>query len=562
MNAAGRFRSFLAQLRRRRVPRVVAVYVVAALALLQTADIMAPALHLPGWTMTLLVVLALIGLIVTALLAWAFDVVPGGPVIEAAAPDSPARAVVEPERERRPTIAVIPFLNLSPDPENDYFADGVTEDVIASLSKVRGLSVISRTSAMAFKARTQSLQAIAAALGANRIVDGSVRRSGDRVRIVAELIDAATDRHLWAETYDRSLTDIFAIQSDVAFRIASALRTELSLDEQTRIRQQPTDSIEAYELYLKGRVSLIRFERESMERAIRYFQAAIAVDPTFALAHANMAVAFAEMSDGGMIPPEQARARARAGVASALTLDPALSEAHTAAGYIKSIWDFDPAGAEAEYRRAIELSPSNADAYDFYGRLCGALGRFDEALALVRRAQELDPLTHRTDVASALIRAGHLEEAVAEAMRAVDQDPAHARAHATLAWALIRNGRTDEGIAALERAVALEPDNVQWLAQLGQAHATVGDEPAARAILSALETRAAQGFVSPYHLAFVHTGLGDHERALDLLEQAFREGTGAVHAIRGSFLFAPLRPHPRFNKLIERMYGNAAAPAP
>jgi serine/threonine-protein kinase len=552
----GRFESFLAELKRRRVFRVAAVYAVIAFASLQVVDVVAPALQLPEWTMTLFLVLAITGFIAAVGLAWAFDVVADGTRRAAHDEAGTTHAVRSPAlapATDMPCVAVMPFLNLSPDAENEYFADGMTEDVIASLSKIRALRVISRTSVMPFKERGTSLEQIAATLGATTVVDGSVRRHGERVRIVAKLIDTATDRHLWAETYDRELIDIFAIQSDVAFRIAAALRAELSLDEQARIRQEPTGSLKAYELYLKGRTLFIRFTPDSMERAIDYFERALAVDPSYALAHASIAIVYAELCDGGIIAADVARPRATSAVASALRLDPDLSEAHAAAGYIKTLWEFDWTGAEAAFRRALELSPSNADAWDYYGRMCRAVGRFDEALELVRRAQDLDPLAHRTDVANSLLRVGRYDEAALAAARAIELDPGDARAHATLGWAYLKQGKTEDGLAELERAVALSPENVQWLAQLAQAHAMSGQEAAARSILRQLEQRAAAGFVSPYHLAFVHTGLGEHDRALDLLERALDEGSGSVHGLSGSLLFAPLREHPRFRALVERI---------
>jgi TolB-like protein/Tfp pilus assembly protein PilF len=465
---------------------------------------------------------------------------------------APAPCVTVPAPTRH-AVAVLPFVNLSADPENEYFVDGITEDVIAHLAKISTLSVISSTSVMPFKGRPDSLQRIAALLGATTVVDGSVRRDRDRVRIVAKLIDAASDRHVWADTYDRQLTDIFAIQSDVAIRIAAALRAELSLDEQERIRQEPTDSMEAYELYLKGRSLLIRFTTSSMERAIGYFERALAADPSYALAHASIAIAYTELCETGTIAPDVARPPAAAAVAAALRHDPASSEAHTAAGRLRSLWEFDWEGAEAAFRRAVELSPSNADAYDFYGRMCHSVGRFEEALALIRRAQQLDPLAHSTDVANALLRAGRYDEAAVDAARAVEFEPQHARARATLGWAFIKQGKADEGLAELEHAVELEPETVQWLAQLGQARAITGDPAAAREILRQLERRAATGYVSPYHLAFVYTGLGEHERAIDLLEQAVREGSGSVYGVSGSFLFAPLRDHARFQALVGRI---------
>jgi adenylate cyclase len=565
-----RIRVLLSELKRRRVFRVVGIYVVAVFAALQGADILVPALHLPESTMTLLVVLAIVGFPVAVGLAWAFDVTPSG-VQRTPGPAPEARQTPAAEETKTETVgrsppppllplgagglsvAVIPFLNLSADPENEYFADGITEDVIAHLSRIRALKVISRTSVMPFKKRGQSLREIGATLGATTLLDGSVRRVGDRVRIVAELVDAETDRHLWAETYDRQLTDIFSIQTDVALHIAAALQAELSPDEQNRVEKEPTHDLQAYQLYLKGRHAFIGFTPESLRRAVDYFSRATERDPSYAMAYANLAMAYAELAEAGAVAPDVARPRAMEAARHALRLDPDLGEAHTAMGHLRSVWEFDWAGAEAEFRRAIELCPSSADAYDLYGRLCGALERFDEALSMQRRAQELDPLAHRLDVASTLLRAGRYTEAEAEAGRAVEVDPDHDRGRATLGWALLKQGRFEAGLAELERAVALAPDNTQWLAQMGQALALAGRVDEARDVLRRLEERGATEYVAPYHLALVHTGLGEHERALDLLEQAADERAGAVYGIRGSFLFAPLRPHPRFKALLERM---------
>lgn len=557
-------RLFYDELKRRHVFRAGALYVVAAFAALEGAGILVGALHLWQGTMTLLVIVAAAGLPVALGLAWAYDIVPGGLREAPRWTGWPDRA--EPvggvrrgawappaDAGTRTSVAVVPFLNLSGDPENEYFADGITEDVIAQLSRIRALKVISRTSVMPFKARGESLRSIGVKLGARAVLDGSVRRAGDRVRIVAELVDVTTDEHLWAETYDRELTDIFAIQTDVALHIASALRAELSSDERTRIGREPTRSMASYQLYLKGRHWFIRFTPSALGRAIEYFQRAIAADRSFALAHATLAMAYAELGEGGELEAEVAQRLATAAAEEALRLDPGLGEAHCAMAHIRAIWEFDWGAAEAEFRRAIELCPSSADAYGVYGRMCAALGRFDEALALQKRAQELDPLAHRTDVATTLLRAGRWEEAEAEAARAVEFDPDHDRGHATLGWALFNQGRTAEGLAELERAVELAPASAQWLAQLGEARALAGQTEGAREILGTLERRAQTGFVASYNLAYVHTGLGDHERALDLLERAMAERTGALYGLKGSFLLAPLRGHPRFRALLARM---------
>jgi serine/threonine-protein kinase len=447
----------------------------------------------------------------------------------------------------------VPFLNLSADPENEIFVDGITEDIIAQLSKVRALKVIARTSMMPFKKRDQSLREIGARLGATTLLDGSVRRIGDRVRIVAQLVDAETEQQLWAETYDRQLTDIFAIQTDVALHIAGALEAELSVEEQSRIRKEPTRSIASYQLYQQGRYWFLRFNPNGFQRAIEYFGRATADDPGYALAHVGIAMAYAELVESGALSPAIGRPRAMQAADEALRLDPGLAEAHCAVAHLKSLWEFDWQGAEAGFRRAIALNPNSADAHDLYGRMCAAQQRYDDALALQRRAQELDPLAHRMDVATTLLRAGRYAEAEAEAARAAEFDPEYDRAHATLGWAQLKQGDVAHGLASLGRAVTLSPDDTQWLAQLGQARALAGDAEGARDILRQLEERAKTGYVASYHLAFIYTGLGEHQRALDLLERAYDERAGAVYAIKGSFLFAPLRDEPRFEALLARI---------
>jgi eukaryotic-like serine/threonine-protein kinase len=455
-------------------------------------------------------------------------------------------------REAR-SIAVLPFLNLSRDPENDYFADGITEDVIAQLSKVPALSVISRSSVMRFKARDVGLREIAGSLGATTLLDGSVRRAGDRVRIVAQLIDPATGQHLWVETYDRDLTDIFAIQSDVAIHIAQALNTKLSADEANRIGKPPTDDFEAYQLYLKGRHHLVRYTTDGMLKGVDFFERAIARDSHYALAYAGVALAYMELGETGMMKPLDAYLKSKEAVTAALAYDPGLSEAYTVQGNLKAICDFDWAGAEAEFKKALELSPSNADAWDFYARVCAAQERFDEAVDMAHRARELDPIAHRADFVTMLLRAGRYEEALAAAKSAVEFDPAYDRVRATMGWALIKNGRPEEGLAELEAAVSLAPSNAAWTAQLGQACALTGRTERARELLDRLQAEARERYVSPYHFAYVYTGLGELDTAIDWLERAYHEQSGAIYGVKGSFLFAPLKGHPRFTALLRKI---------
>jgi adenylate cyclase len=264
-------------------------------------------------------------------------------------------------------------------------------------------------------------------------------------------------------------------------------------------------------------------------------------------------MAYAELVEIGALPPAAGRPRALHAAEEALRLDPGLAESHCTMAHLQSLWYFDWPAAEEAFRRALALNPNSADTYDLYGRMCAAQERYDDALALQRRAQELDPLAHRLDVASTLLRAGRYAEAEAEARLAVEFDAEYDRAHATLGWAQLKQGDVARGLASLERAVSLSPHDTQWLAQLGQARALAGDVDGARDVLRQLEERANAGYVGPYHLAFVYTGLGEHDRALDLLERAFEERGGAIYSIKGSFLLAPLRVHARFQALLARM---------
>ncbi|HEX9800229.1 MAG TPA: protein kinase [Thermoanaerobaculia bacterium] len=468
---------------------------------------------------------------------------------------SPAAAPVRPATPAQPSVAVLPFVNMSADPENEFFADGITEDVIAHLAKIRSLKVISRTSVMAFKKRDRSLREIGEKLGAATLLEGSVRRAGNRVRIVAQLVDAASDEHVWAETYDRDLTDIFAIQTDVALSIAEALRAELTREERARVARRPTEDLAAYEHFLLGRSWMNRFTPEGFRRSLAEFERAVARDPGFALAYASIAQIHTEHGISGIVgkSPEESIRLAKAAVARALELDDELAEAHGIAGLIRFTFDYDWQGAEREFLKALELGPGVAESHDHYSWMLSSLERYDEALREVRCAKELDPLLIQSDVGTALLRAGRFEEALVEARKSVEQEPGSARVHSNLGWALIFQGEHAAGIASLEHAVALSPGATLFLSQLGQAAALTGDIGRARQILAQLHQLAAREFVSPYHFAYVHAGLGEADAAIDYLEQAFARRSGAIYGIKGSFLFRGLREHPRFAALLRMM---------
>ncbi len=457
------------------------------------------------------------------------------------------------------SIAVLPLLNLSADPENEYFADGITEDVTAQLSKIGALKVISRTSVMRFKNRQESLKEIGATLGVGTLLEGSVRRAGNRVRIVAQLIDAETDEHIWAETYDRELTDIFAIQSDVAFHITAALKAELTADQKSRIEKEPTHDLDAYQLlYLKGRHCWARSTHEGFSQAVEYFQQAVDRDPGFALAYANMAICYVALGMGhgaGTLEPSEAYPKAKAAATRAIELDGELGDAHAAIALPMLAYEFDWARAEDAFERALELNPNAADAHDLYGLMLAAQERYDEAIAAQRHAQELDPLypIHSSDLASTLLRAGHYDEALREAKRILELEPHFPYGHSTLGWAYMKKERFDEGLAELQEAVSLSPDNTIFLAQLGQGYALAGRIEDTRDVLRQLEELSLKRYVAPYHMAYVYTGLGEDDKALDALERAYEERAGGIYGIKGSFLFTTLKSHPRFKALLRKM---------
>jgi eukaryotic-like serine/threonine-protein kinase len=454
-------------------------------------------------------------------------------------------------------VAVLPFRNLSPDTDNGYFADGMTEDVITHLSKIKGLKIIAGTSVRALERRDRSHRDIADQLGVATLLDGSVRRAGERLRIVAQLIDAESGCQVWADTYDRDVHDIFAIQTDVARQIATALKVEISGTEQTRLARKPTSDLEAYHWYLKARQCLLRYSTEGIRQGLTYLEEAIRRDDNFALAHTSIAQAcvLVGMGFGGsQTRPAAAYERAREAITRALHLDAELADAHGTFAFLSFVADFDWVTAERAFNRALDLNPSSF-IWDTYGLMLSALGRYDQALAAQQHAQELDPLAavHAADIATTLLRAGRYAEALHEAEQLIKFAPQYPIGYSTLGWAEFKLGNRDAGLSALERAVALSSQQPMLIAQLGQAYAMAGKTDAARSVLHQLHELGQRRYVSPYHLAYVYTGLGEHDEAITLLEQAYAERAGGLYGVKGSFLFTSLHSHPRFAALLRRM---------
>jgi len=398
------------------------------------------------------------------------------------------------------SVAVLPFTNLSADPDNEYFSDGITEDLVTQLAKIRDLEVVSRTSAMRYKHTDKPLREIGRELGAANLMEGSVRRAGTRVRVSAQLIDAATDRHLWAETYDREMTDVFAIQADIAQRIAAALQAEFSPQERARLEKRPTENLEAYNLYLLGRYHWNKFTEQDQKQSLDYFKQAIAKDSSFALAYTGLAASYYTLAAGfGHLRPKDASGLARDAILRALALDDELGEAHMGLALLRSWFDWDWDGAEREFKRAIGLNPSLARAHQGYALMLSAQGRHDEAIAEIRRAQELDPVTPiiAADMAFHFSYARRYDEAIEAFHKAVALEPAFPTPYAGLALVYATTGRYQEALAAIQSGMARSGGIPMYLPIRGYLYAVWGKKGEALAVLDELKASASREYVSP-----------------------------------------------------------------
>jgi serine/threonine protein kinase/Flp pilus assembly protein TadD len=454
------------------------------------------------------------------------------------------------------SIAVLPFTNLSADPENEYFSDGITEDLVTQLAKIRDLEVVSRTSAMRYKHTDKPLREIGRELGAANLMEGSVRRAGTRVRVSAQLIDATTDRHLWAETYDREMTDVFAIQADIAQRIAAALQAEFSPREKARLEKKPTEDLEAYNLYLLGRFHWNKVTEKDLKQSLDYFKQAIAKDSSFALAYTGLAASYYTLAAGyGHLRPKEASGLARDAILKALALDDELGEAHMALGILRSWFDWDWDGAEREFKRAIELNPSLARAHDGYAIMLSAQGRHDEAIAEIRRAQELDPATPviAADMGWDLSYARRYDEAIEAFHRTIALEPRFPTSYAGLAWAYAATGRYQEASAALQRGVTRSGGVPTFQPIRGYLYAVSGKKREALAVLDELKARASREYVSPAWFAMVYAGLGDKDRAFAYLDSAYLDRSRELIFLKVAARWDGLRSDPRFQVLLRKV---------
>ena len=583
--------NFFAELKRRNVYKVAVAYIIAGWALSQGIAQVFPIFDVPNWVIRLIVVLIVIGLPVALVLAWMFEMTPEGIkrtnaadaveqqsrghtwiyIVVVAAAFSvglfflgrysagnkesgrpPATEGSLPEK----SIAVLPFDNLSRDPDNAYFCEGVQDEILTRLAKVADLKVISRTSTQHFKSTPENLPEIAKKLGVMHILEGSVQKASDQVRVNVQLVNALTDAHLWADTYDRKLTDIFAVESEIAKTIVDTLQAKLTGSEQHAIAARPTENTEAHQLYLKGRFFWNKRTGNDLKKSIDYFQQAIATDPNYALAYAGIADAYVLLPGFTAGTPRECYPKAKAAAKKALELDDTLAEAHTSLAMAIWLYDFDFSQAIREFQRAIELNPNYAPAHQQYGNITlTALGRFDDAIAQGKRAVELDPLSLiiNADLGTNYNYARRYDEAIAQLHKTLEMDPGFYYARSNLGQALEAKGALDAAIEEYQKARSLNDDPFV-LALLGHAYAFSGNKTEALKILDQLKELSKQRYVSAYSFAIVYLGLGDKEQALGWLEQSYRDRAGSdIGYIRVDPLVDPLRGDPHFEALAEKI---------
>jgi len=580
------FSQFINELHRRNVFRSGAAYVVIAWLLIQVSEILLGTFAAPAWAMRAVITALAVGFPVVLILAWIYDITTQGVkrtevVSEGDSISKPAGRQIDfviigvlmvavalfaadrfrwvdfgtvPSIDLR-SIAVLPLNNLSGDPEQEYFADGMTETLITELSKISALRVISRQSVMQFKGTKLSLPEIARKLNVDAVVEGSALLIGERVRITVQLIETATDVHLWADSYDRDLSDVLAIHSEVARSIAHEIHIAVTPEEAARLTDVREVNPEAHRLYLLGQYHLYKWGPADLEKAIRYFQQAIELDPHYAQPHVGLAKYYGSLGFWGYIPPRLAFEEQRAAAARALEIDSNLASAHAEYAQVNFYFDWDWQKAEEEFRRTFSLNSSYAYAHQFNAWFLAAMDRTEDAHTSIRRALELDPLSIMAYMTATDVFwfSGQYDDAITQVQEALDLFPNDPMALSRLGRNYEQKGMFTEAIGEAERAVTLSPDFIEHYWMLGHAYAAAGKTAEARKVLDDLHALAEKQYVLPFGFAVIHTGLGENDEALEWLERAYQDRNGWLIFMQVVPWLDPLRSDPRFQDLLRRM---------
>jgi serine/threonine-protein kinase len=569
----------LAELQRRRVFRVLVGYGIVSFAVLQVIEPLMHALHLPDSTLTYVVVALALGFPVVVVLAWAFDVNEGR--IERTAPleavrgprGAPLAAILvgigllaaapglgwyflwrgrdrpAPQAVRAPSIAVLPFANLGGDKENEFFSDGITEELIAALANVEGIHVVARTSAFAYKGKNVNIRQIGEELNVATVLEGSVRRQGNQLRVVAQLIGAADGYHLWSKTYDREMQNVFLVENELARAIVQALQPRLL--PAAALVPQATASTEAHDLYLKGRFFWNQRTKEGLTKAAALFEQALALDPRYALAHSGLADCYLVFGTYGLASGAEILPKAKKHALEATVLNEALPEGHTSLASVAEN-DFDWSTAEREFKRAIQLGPGYATAHHWYALYLDNVGRFAEAGAELERARQLDPTSRIINLAlaSQFSLRREYDRAIEQLLKTIELDPNWFLARAFLISSYLRAGRLAEAQAALPKATSARDP---FLNVRVRVLAAAGDQAAARLLLSDLDRGLSPVQVPRVPQAISHLSVGDKEGALLLLEKGVDERDFSVLSLKVNPYLDPIRSDPRYQKLLKRM---------
>jgi TolB-like protein/Tfp pilus assembly protein PilF len=573
-------RNFFAELKRRNVYKVAVAYGVVAWLLMQVASQIFPFFEIPNWVVRLVVLLLIVGFPIALIIAWAFEVTPEGIKRTEAADAAGQRShggawiyivligaalsvglffvgrytaghATSPVSESataipQKSIAVLPLLNESGDPKDEYFSDGLSEELIAALAQISGLKVIGRSSSFRFKDRKEEPRTIGEKLGVSTLLEGTVRKQGDRVRIVAELINAADGIELWTRTFDRELKDIFAVQEEIARAVAESLKVTLLGSDSTQI--SAPKNVEAHNAYLQGHFHFQRRNLEDYRKAVGYFDQAIRLDPGYALAYAERSEAWTFIGDlTGQHEPAWSNARSDA--EKAVAIAPDLAEAHAALGFVRFLVDWKFTEGLSELKRAKELSPSNPTANDVLARVIVYLGRIDEAERQARQAVELDPLsvTTQNNLARVLFYAGKLDEADAAARKSAELQPAAAATHR---WQALMAAQRGDGETALREA-QLEPDEGYRRFELAVAEYVRGDRKAADAALADLIANGRDQLA--YQIAEVYAVRGEKDKAFEWLQISFDNHDTGTLSLLVDPLLRGLRDDPRYNKFLAKL---------
>ena len=457
--------------------------------------------------------------------------------------------------EGSPSIAVLPFVNMSADPENEYFSDGLSESIINNLTQIKSFKVVARTSAFSFKGKEDDVRKIGKKLNVNKVLEGSVQKAGNRLRITAQLINVVDGYHLWSERFDRNMDDLFAIQDEISLAIVDNLKLKLIKGEKTKLVKRHTGDPEAYNFYLKGRYFYNKRTEEGFHKSIESYKQAVKKDPNFALPYAGLADTYLTLGFYELEPMLESYEKGKQEVMKALEMDDTVGEPHNSMGIIKAWYEFDWEGAEAEFKKALELSPSDVEAHHMYAHCMEGLGRFDEALAEMKRALELEPLSVilNTCLGHIFCLARRSDEAIDQLKKSIEMDPTFPLHYYWLGRAYLQKGMNKQSIEMFKKAATFPIIYTMGISALGYAYGSIGEKDKAKKNLDELLSLLDKKIVDSFYIALVYLGLDDRDKTFEWLEKAYEDRSMYITMIDTDQLFDDLREDRRFIALLKKM---------